>query len=353
MTFLKTALKILGVFFLVLLLFAAGLVIYKQPRTPAVRDFSGKRMPGGIAELGKIRLGDWDQWVLIRGRNRAKPLLLFLHGGPGMPLMYLAHSFQRPLEEDFLCVQWDRRGAGKSFRRNIPAESLRVSRILADAEELIERLRHRFGKEKIYLVGHSWGSYLGMLLIRRHPEFFHAFISVGQVVDGERAGKIQMRFIRETAERLENQEALEELNVRGRDVVEKWLFKFGGELYSSTSFMSLIWAGIKAPEYGLADIARVSRGSSFSSLHMKYDVLEGPLLDNIRDVKVPVFFFAGRHDYTTPFALIQEYFDILEAPAKELVWFEHSAHFPFFEEPEAFAAALRRVIFRKERFNGF
>ena len=273
MKFLKAAAKIIGVFFLVLLILIAGLMIFKTPRTPAVRDSRGKKVPEGIASLEKIRLGGWGQWVLIRGHDAAKPLLLFLHGGPGMPMMYLAHTFQRHLEEDFLCVQWDRRGAGKSFRKDLHPDSLRVSQLLADTEALIDKLRLRFGKEKIYLAGHSWGSYLGMLLIDRHPEHFFAFIGIGQVVDNIKAEEIQMRFIRRKAEELGNLQASKDLDFQGRAVIEKWLFQFGGELYASKNFMPLIWAGIKAPEYGLSDIARVSPGSGFSSRHMKDDVL--------------------------------------------------------------------------------
>jgi pimeloyl-ACP methyl ester carboxylesterase len=308
----------------------------KRPRTPDIRNSSGRRPADGVAALEKVHLGGWPQWILIRGEDRTHPVLLFLHGGPGMPMMYLAHTFQRPLEEHFVCVQWDQRGAGKSYSSDIPPETLTVTQILADALELIDMLRARFGKEKIFLAGHSWGSYLGMQLVARHPDKIKAYIGIGQVVDEARAQEMAADFLRRKAIETGDQEALLELDTRGPAVFEKWLFKYGAALYGKTGYAPFIWAGLKAPEYGLFDIRKVARGSSFSSRHMEYDALSGPLIDNVTEVKVPVVFFAGRHDYTTPSELVKEYLGRLKAPLKRMVWFERSAHFPFFSESEKF-----------------
>ena len=261
-----------------------------------------------------------------------------------MPLMYLAHTFQRHLEDSFVCVQWDQRGAGKSYFKGMPTESITVAQILSDAGELIQELRARFNQNKIYLVGHSWGSYLGMLLIQRHPELFHAYIGVGQVADEARGREMAARFIRQRALETEDQEALVEIDTSGPAVHEKWLFKYGGVLYGKTGYTPFIWAGIKAPEYGLFDIPKVGQGSSFSSRHMVYNVIDGPLINHVTEVQVPVYFFTGRHDYTTPFELVEEYFRVLKAPRKKMVWFERSAHFPFFSEPELFALALKSIL---------
>ncbi len=327
----------------VALLFVLVLFLMR-PRTPEIKGPSGKRLPDHVASLEKVTLGGEKQWILIRGQDRSLPVLLFLHGGPGMPMMYLAHAFQRPLEESFLCVQWDQRGAGKSFRPDLPLESLTVERILSDAHELILQLRSRFGQDRIYLAGHSWGSYLGMLLAQRYPELLHAYIGIGQVVDEVRAQEIAERFIRERAIATDDQEALLELNTMGTSIHEKWLFKYGGVLFGKTGYSPFIWAGLRAPEYGFFDIPKVGKGSSFSSRHMQYDAIAGPLMEHVREVRVPVYFFAGRHDYTTPSELVEEYFSILVAPQKRLIWFERSAHFPFFSEPEEFARILGDLL---------
>lgn len=336
-----------------LLLATAVLFVWKQPRTPTIRNADGLVVPGSVSSLEQIELGGVAQWVLIRGRSAENPILLFLHGGPGMPMMYLAHAFQRPLEDEFLVVQWDRRGAGKSFDESRQPEHMRVSQLLSDTRELIGVLKQRYQQERIFLAGHSFGSYLGMLYASRYPEDLHAFIGIGQVVDSDSARSIQADFIRRSAREQGRPEAIAEIDSLGYSAFESWLFEFGGELYTSTSWWPLLWTGFKAPEYGLADVANVPKGSSFSSRHMKYDVLQTSLLHGIRKVDVPVFFFTGRHDFTTPHELVEAYYEVIDAPVKEIVWFENSAHFPFFEEPGLFTqkmAAVRDVTFDTRQY---
>ncbi len=321
------------------------LILYlMRPHTPKIRDQEGKIPPDSITSLEKITISGYEQWISIRGDDVSNPILLFLHGGPGMPMMYLSHVFQHPLEKEFICVQWDRRGAGKSFCDDLPVSSLNVAQLLADTKELIHILCRRYSQDKVYLAGHSFGSYLGTLFTSGNPELVEAYIGIGQVVDDEKATEIQARFILETAESRNIPEALEELKIYGPSVHEKWLFKFGGELVGATSYMPFIKAGILSPEYGFFDILKISKGSSFSSRYMQYNVIAGPLMDNVREFEVPIYFFSGRHDYVTPFELVQKYCSILEAPYKEIVWFDNSAHFPFFEEPDEFGAEMIRIL---------
>jgi pimeloyl-ACP methyl ester carboxylesterase len=313
-------------------------------RTPPVVDDDGNAVPGSVASLEQVSLGGWDQYVLIRGHDPANPILLFLHGGPGMPMMYLAHVFGRGLERDFLVVHWDQRGAGKSYSPDVPIETMNVEQFLADARQLIAALQARYGSEKVYLAGHSWGSYLGVLLAQRHPELLHAYIGIGQVVDDRRAAEIADAWLLERARLTANDEALRELQERGDAVREKWLFKFGGELHRHTSWMPFLITGLFSPEYSLRDAVNVGKGSSFSSRHMRYNAVSGPLLEEVTQLQVPVYLFSGRHDYVTPAQLVEAYYEALSAPSKRIVWFEQSAHFPFFEEPERFVEELRRVV---------
>lgn len=332
-------LKWLGGTALFLILLIGTLIYLKQPYTPPIQNAQGD----SISSLEQIELNGTKQWILIRGRDVSNPILLFLHGGPGMPIMYLSHAFQRPLEDNFVVVQWDRRGAGKSFNEAVTPGEISVSQMLSDTRSLTDYLRKRFNKDKIYLVGHSFGSYLGVLFASRHPDFLHAYIGVGQVVDPDKAQKIQEQFIREQARKRNRPEVIEDLENKGQNAFETWLFEFGGELHHSSSWWPLLWTGLKAPEYGISDVANVPKGSSFSSQHMKYDVIEGPIIENVTTLEVPVYFFTGRYDYTTPFELIDQYHETLRAPYKEMVWFEDSAHFPFFEEPDKFAEEIEKI----------
>ncbi len=299
--------------------------------------------PNSIASLERVRIGDVDQYILIRGNDSSFPVLLFLHGGPGMPAMYLAHAFQRELEKEFVVVQWDRRAAGKSYREDI-SSTLTTEQLVADTVELTNMLRARFHQDRIYLVGHSWGTYLGMLVIARHPELYRAYVGIGQLARSSPIPGIQDEYIRQSARRLGDQGAIKELEEKGASVRETLLFKFGGEIHGAKSFMPLLLTGLAAPEYSLRDARNIPKGVSLYSRNFVYNSISGELMDDITQVKIPVYFFTGRYDYTDPFTLTEQYFSTIKAPEKHIVWFEESAHFPFYEEPAAFARQMRGVL---------
>ena len=299
---------------------------------------------GSISSLEEHEIGGVEQSVLIRGHDRTRPILLFLHGGPGMPAMYLAHAFQRELERDFVVVHWDRRGAGKSFDAWSQTSGLSVSKTLEDTYELTQSLRSRFDQERIYVVGHSWGSYLGLLAVQGHPEYYAAFIGMGQLAGThDDVHALRREFLYQAA--VVNGDSA--LQARFADppveITEDDLFRSGGELYASRSFWPLLKTGLGAPEYTLRDVLNVKKGADLVSREMKYDLVPKPLDGEIQKVGVPVFFFLGRHDYNTPSQLAARYLDHLDAPLKGLVWFEASAHFPFFEEPDRFHTELLRA----------
>jgi len=293
----------------------------------------------GIAALEHVDLGGVEQWILIRGRDTTKPVVLWLHGGPGMPSMYLAHAFQRGLERDFVVVQWDRSGAGKSYGA-LGDRPLSVRGRLRDTFELTRLLRDRFGGQPIYLVGHSWGSYLGLLAVHEHPEYYRAFIGTG-VVAGTRAAvdSIQRSWLHEEARAAGDSATLTRLNAGG-EVTESDVFKYGGSLWGTRSFWPLLRTGLAAPEYTLLDALNVQRGVQRVHERMEYDVSPVPLEGEFDDFEVPIAFFVGRNDYTTPSRLAAAYLGRITAPFKELVWFEESAHFPFFSQPELFHQKL-------------
>lgn len=337
---LKTLLKsiLYGIIVIIVLL----IIWWIYPaRTPKIKS------QNAIASLGFIEIGGVEQSVLIRSQDKTNPILLFLHGGPGMPMMYMAHEFQRPLEKKFTVVQWDRRGAGKTYARNVPTvESMNVRQVINDAYGLIDTLKNRYKTDKIYLVGHSFGSYLGSIMVHEHPELFYAYVGVGQVVDHEAAYRLQKEFLMKEA-KLRGMDSLLMALETGEEIYfENWLFKFGGELKNSTSFLPLIWSGMQAPEYALPEVGAVAGGSTFSSGNMKYNVLDSSIFKSITSFDVPVSFFVGKRDYTTPFELIEKYHEKISAPEKTLIYFENSAHFPFFEEPDRFCKELERVLLK-------
>ncbi len=308
--------------------------------------FTPSIAPPGVASLERITLGGTPQWVLIRGRDRRKPLALFLHGGPGMPLMYLAHSFQRALENDFVAVQWDRRGAGKSYSPGIDPKLMRMSQELADTVQLIEILRRRFSQAKVIVVGHSYGSLLGIALADRLPGLVRAYVGVGLDACGDaEARAIQDDWLRKEAMGAGDATtlgAIESGQLRNR---EEALFKYGGVAGGMKSYWPLVAKGLLAPEYTLRDALKVPKGVAFTHRLMQYDLLDPslPLIDVVPKLTVPVYFFIGRKDYVTPFSCVERYYADVDAPSKRLVYFDRSAHFPFLEEPQRFYEALLQV----------
>jgi pimeloyl-ACP methyl ester carboxylesterase len=316
----------------------AGSYLWFTPgHTPAIRE------PNSIASLERVRVGGIDQWVLIRGNDTSLPVLLFLHGGPGMPAMYLAHAFQRELEKEFVVVHWDRRGTGKSYREDIRS-TLTTEQLVADTVELTNILRYRFHQNKIYLVAHSWGTYLGMLVISGHPESYQAYVGIGQLARSAPMAGIQDEYIRRSAMHSGDKDAIKELEEKGAEVRETLLFKFGGEIHNAQSFMPLLLTGLTAPEYSLRDARNIPKGVALYSRNLVYDSIPGELMDVVTQVKIPIYFFTGRYDYCDPFTLTEEYFSKINAPQKQIVWFEKSAHFPFYEEPAAFARQMGEVL---------
>jgi pimeloyl-ACP methyl ester carboxylesterase len=306
---------------------------------------SGIKGNNAVATIDYIRIGGLEQSILIRSHDTNNPILLFLHGGPGMPMMYLAHDFQRPLEEHFTAVHWDRRGAGKTYSRNMPSpESMNTRQLVDDAYTLIDTLRNRYDQDKIVLVGHSFGTHLGSIMVTERPELFSAYISIGQVVDDDRAIELQAKFIREQARLKERSDILGAIDTLDHRHYEDWIFELGGALQNNTSFFPLLRTGLQAPEYTMKEAMTIAKGSSFSSFHMKYNVLSGSIYDEIVVYEIPVYFFTGISDYTTPHELITEYYKRVRAPLKGIVYFEDSAHFPFFEEPEAFCGYVKRLL---------
>jgi pimeloyl-ACP methyl ester carboxylesterase len=327
---------------LILLLGLLALLIFGRGRTPEIGGAHA------IATLEQIDLGGDRQWILVRGDDVRSPVVLFLHGGPGMPAMYLAHDFQRPLERDFVVVHWDRLGAGKSFRAGLAHDRFTLRRTLDDTHELAEHLRRRFGRERIYLVGHSWGTYLGMVAAAERPSLYAAYVGIAQMAGTQQAVTLWRRdWARRRATAAGNDSLLSRLEA-GAPVTEDDLFRHGGELVGARSFWPILLAGLAAPEYTLTDVWNVRRGVVRVNGAMTGDEL--PLEERVAALQLPTFFFLGRHDANTPAALAAAYLERLDAPLKRVVWFDASAHFPFWEQPARFHEAMLEVHDLTEAF---
>lgn len=303
--------------------------------------------PNAIARLEPVEIGGMPQWLLLRGRSVENPVLLFVHGGPGMTSIPVAHEFGSLLEEEFVVVHWDQRGAGKSCSET-PAESMRVDRFVDDVIEVADHLRARFDEEKIFLVGHSWGSLIGARAAQKAPERFHAYVGSGQVVDMARAEERSHAWVVARAREAGNERALRELErakppyTRSEDLVLQrgWLGHYGGDVLTRDGLQRFAASVFSAPEYSLGD--RLGYYfcvmDSLDRLWTAFSDLD--FIATIPRFELPVRFFLGRHDYNVPTELVEEWLAVLEAPSAEIVWFEESAHKPNIEQPERYQREL-------------
>lgn len=316
--------------------------------------------PTSVDLLEKVRLGGVDQWIQIRGHDRAQPILLFLHGGPGFAEMPFAH-LNAALAENFVVVEWDQRGAGKSFAFDIPESSMSAERIVADAHELVLLLRQRFGAAKIFLVGHSWGTIVGARLVAQSPELFHAYVALSQVVHPPESERLMYSFALENARQREVGQAVTDLtriglppyqSVDDFQTMNRWIHHFGDPEYAGMRPMEFVRLGFPSPAYSLADIVRLGLGYRFSMKHLWRDAFWIDFFREIPRLEVPVYFFLGRHDRTSTASaeLAARYFDVLDAPAgKNLVWFEKSGHWPHLNEPEKYRSLMVRMVLAQTR----
>ena len=306
--------------------------------------------PNGVETLETVTIGGIKQWIQVRGNDRDNPIILYLHGGPGSAMTPAGHAFQTGWEEDFTMVHWDQRGAGRTHRTNGSAstDGVTLDRMVEDAHEVTLYLRKRFGKDRIFLLGHSWGSYLGIRLIKQYPELFHAYVGTGQAVDFQEGLELSRQAALSLAREQDNAEGVRELEALGPPpysadelgILGPWMTKLSGGFYRET------WLVIKSH--------LIAPGESLNDIRYRFDrsrrpegikrLVEALMKEKLNDLgygfEVPVFFFLGRHDYFTPSALAEAYLNAIKAPLEELVWFEKSGHAPMISQPEEFGRAL-------------
>jgi pimeloyl-ACP methyl ester carboxylesterase len=318
-------------------------------------DERGIVKEGSIAVLEKVTFGGVDQHVLIRGENVNNSVLLMVHGGPGQSEIYLSHLLNGPLEKHFTIVNWDQRGAAKSYSKSVKPETMNLEQMLSDAEELILYLKKRLNKEteKFYLHGHSFGTILGMLMVNRYPKYFYSYVGVAQSTGLQENLMVSYEYVMNKAKETGNQKAINELESIGKPPFKNfskglwkyslWLEKFGGKTHSKPG-RDIFKSIFSAPEYSLADKINFFRGSFFSVKHMHQELLRTDLRELVQKAEIPVYFFLGRYDYSVPSELAESYMKVIEAPEKDIVWFEQSGHMPQYEETERYHEQLLRVL---------
>lgn len=312
--------------------------------------------PTGIETIELVELNGLQQWIKIRGHDVNNPVLLYLHGGPGMPEMSFSHLFDLEVEKHFTVVHWDQRGSGKTRRQGFETEDLTVPVFMDDTLALTHHLRSRFKKDKIYIAGHSWGSLLGSLVVQQQPALFHAYIGLGQLTNLHDNERVSLEFVRKAAERDNNDTAINELaaleppytkDLAQLQVQRMWLYYYGGGFHNF-DYLKFFLDVFTSPDYSLADLLAMLKGLGVAEV-MWPEMANYNLERTALDWKVPVYFLLGRYDYNTPSELAERYFKQLSAPHKTLVWFENSAHLMNLTDPDLYQETMINKVLAETR----
>jgi pimeloyl-ACP methyl ester carboxylesterase len=356
---LKGFLYFLGGIVVIILGFAAFIWAISPGKTDPFTDANGDKLEGSVALIEEITLGGVDQYLIIRGADTGKPVMLFLHGGPGSPEYAFMKAFNPDLENDFVMVYWEQRGAGKSWSKNIPPESMTLEQMISDTRELSEYLAERFDKEKIHVMGHSWGSFLGILTAYQNPELFHAYFGIGQVADQYWGEKVSFEWVKEQARKHNDKRAIKTLeslsfpdSLAGSDAWKgflmterKYVMRYGGGVTREMRGMGpLVKMLLTTREYTFSDKMNFMKGTMFSLEHLWMDVINTNLFHHIDSMQVPVYIFQGVYDYQTPYVVARDFYEQLNAPQKTFFSFENSAHSPVFEDVERFNGLIKKIV---------
>lgn len=350
----------MGTAVLTLAVVALAVLVAWPGSTPPVLGRDGQPIPGSIAELATVRLGGQDQTVLIRAADPSKPVLLYLSGGPGQSDLAFSRVFSNPWVDDFVVVDLDQRGNGRSYPAIDPIGSMTIERAVADVLELTDYLRDRFDERKIYLMGESWGTILGVLAVQQQPELFHAYLGSGQMVDVLETDRRIYADLVAYADRARDTD----LQARLRDVGEPpyrdfpWAnanllawYDYVYEPYTPSSgylargeAAGLDPFGALGSEYGLIDKANVLRGliDTFAAMYPQlYDLdlrREAPRLE------VPVWILDGAAEADGRRDLMLDWYAALDAPAKELMTWDGAAHSVAFEQADEVGRLLTETV---------
>lgn len=352
----RIILIIISIIFFCMLIIGGALLVCSPGNQLPFLDKNGMPLAGSISEKIYVDINGVKMGMFIKSKNVKNPVLLYLHGG--MPGYFLTQKYPTGLEDNFTVVWWDQRGSGLSYNADINPETITLEQMISDTKEVTNYLRKRFGQEKIYLMGHSGGTFIGIQVAARAPELYFAYIGVAQMsyqLKSERLAYEYMlnKFIEKGDRKMVRKlEAAPVTLTNGTPdaylaLRDKAMHSLG---IGTTHDMNSVITGVFLPslinrDYTLSEKVNMWRGKSRSGVSWLWEnILDTDLAKQVIKLDIPVYFFHGIYDYTVSYTLAKEYFDLLQAPVKRFYTFEKSAHSPIFEEPEKVKQILQEDV---------
>jgi len=318
-----------------------------------LKSHDGNSEARTMSTIEYIEINNTQLCVSIRTKKTGNPILLYLHGGPGDAALPLVLKYNEQLEDIFTVVILEQRGAGKSYYPFAESDQIKIDTFIADIYALSRNLLKRYDQEKLYLVGHSWGSVLGLKFAKRYPELIYAYIGCGQVVNMKKSSQIAYDFALQ--KNVENQNNKVVAKLKAIDCSykqETWLkdllfvtgqvIKHGGSLYGKTNLNRFVRDFLFSSDYNLKELINRQKGSMQSIKHLWRELMDVDF-EYITEFEVPVIFIQGRGDYQVSSELVYEYFQNIKTK-KQFFWFENSCHFPQWSEPKKFYEIMRSLV---------
>ncbi len=347
-------LVIIGIIVVVILI----TILNSPGKLTPLKDDKGEPIKDSISEKVWVEINGIKQGMFIRGENPQNPVVLYLHGGPGTPLLQFISYLEKNerLEKYFNVCYWDQRGSGMTYAKSTDPSTMTLDQMVEDTREVTEYLKTRFGQEKIYLIGHSWGSYLGVKTIEKYPDNYLAYIGTGQVTNQTESERLAYNYMLHHAKEINDNKIIEKLGkydphsenfptldylVKGRtQVLNKYKI---GHLHEGLAFTDILKSLFVFKGYTIKEKINWFLGADFSMVYLFPVVLKDDLFKSSVKFEIPFYIIQGKYDYQVSQVLAEKYLNVLKAPKKEFFTFANSAHSPNMEEPEAFVELFRNI----------
>lgn len=304
-----------------------------------------------ISMLEQVEINGTGHEVMIRGVDRTNPILIFVHGGPGCSEILYVRKYQKELEQYFTVVHYDQRGSGKSYHFFEDYSNLTTDVLVDDLLALRDYVSKELGQEKVILIGHSFGTYIGMKAAAKAPTRFHAYIGIGQMANTLQSERESLEYTYEQAKQAGNAEDVKKLELirssieQGKDLTPRILLqKYGGAARLIHENRDYISGFLLNPEYNGLDMIRFYTGMFSSQDILLKEAFDQNLPDIVDHLEIPTYFVTGKYDYMTTANAARDYFDVLDAPIKDFIVFNESAHYPQFEEKGKFVKWLNELF---------